>query len=110
MTAEDLSQEISHFLVDPRAIIFVGAGVGARVGLPTWGQWIGHLASVCRKYDDGQAADLIETRVKEGDFLGAAAIYKISPRIPIGQKLLEMAAPFRTIPGDLTLLEALVGL
>jgi hypothetical protein len=64
MTAEELAQEIAQFLVDPRAIIFAGAGVGVRVGLPTWQQWLTHLATVCRKYKDRLAADLIEERVK----------------------------------------------
>jgi hypothetical protein len=108
MTAEELAQEIAQFLVDPRAIIFAGAGVGVRVGLPTWQQWLTHLATVCRKYKDRLAADLIEERVKEGDFLGAAVIYKTSQHIPAGQQLTEMAEPFWSIPGDLALLEALV--
>jgi len=104
MTADELAQQIAQFLVDSRAIIFAGAGVGARVGLPTWPQWLRHLAGVCRKYDDPLSADLIERRVTEGDFLGAAVIYKSSKHIPTGAKLTEMAEPFRSIPGDLALL------
>ena len=87
MTAEELAQEIAQFLVNQRAIIFAGAGAGARVGFPTWAEWLQHLASVCRKYNDHLAADLIEARIKDQDFLGAAVVYKTSAHIPAGQKL-----------------------
>ncbi len=105
-----LGQEIARSLVDPRGIIFAGAGVSARVGLPTWRGWLRHLADICRKYNDTLAADLIEARVGEEDLLGAAAVYKTSQHIPNGEKLTEMAEPFRSIPGDLSVLEALVSL
>ncbi|PYJ67386.1 MAG: hypothetical protein DME76_15335 [Verrucomicrobia bacterium] len=81
MTAEEIAQEIAQFLVDRRAILFAGAGVGARVGLPTWPQWLEHLAAVCRKYNDPLAADLIQRRVEEQDFLGAAVISSINPQV-----------------------------
>ena len=110
MTAEELSEHIAEFLVNPRAILFAGAGVSARLGVPTWGAWLKKLAAICRKYDDNNAAVLIEERVDEGDFLGAAAIYKLSRQIPQGAKLFEMASPFQAIPGDLALLEPLVTL
>jgi SIR2-like domain len=73
---------------------------------------MGILAEICRDYGENAAADLIEIRANDGDYLGAASIYKTCRRIPDGERLSRMAAPFRrtTSQVPLDLLEILVSL
>jgi hypothetical protein len=80
---ESLSRKIKEALSRPRAVLFCGAGVGVHVGLPTWKQYVLHLAQVCEKYNDNTAAQLIRERIDDDDYPGAATIYKTCRRIPI---------------------------
>ncbi len=95
---ETLSRKIKEALSRPRAVLFCGAGVGVRVGLPTWKQYVMQLAQVCEKYNDKTAAQLIRERIDDDDYPGAATIYKTCRRIPTGELHKELGAPFRAQP------------
>jgi len=112
MTASELSREIRAHVDRSRSALFVGSGVGCRVNLPSWSEWLKCLARICAEFGDQKAADLIAFRVESGDFLGAASVYKTCHTIPIGERLSRMAEPFRQKPEELPLerLEALVSL
>jgi hypothetical protein len=112
MTSDQLGSEIAKFVSQPRSILFAGAGVGCRIGLPTWGGWLRGLATVCREYDDELAAQLIEARVDKGELPGAAAVYNTCIQIPLGERLRRMSDPFRTAidAKRLELIEPLVSL
>jgi SIR2-like domain len=110
MNLEEIGQTLRDFIAQPRSVLFAGAGVGCRVDLPGWADWLDTLASVCTEFDDDPSATLIRARVQQGDYLGAATVYKTCRNIPVGERLARMAAPFRTIPGDLKRLETLISL
>jgi hypothetical protein len=112
MTSEELGTTIAKFVSDPRSVLFVGAGVGCRVNLRTWTDWMGKLAKICREYGEGLAGDLIVSRISQGDYLGAATVYKTCRRIPEGERLSRMAESFRYGTDELPLdrLQTLVSL
>ena len=90
----DLTEALVKILKVPRLILFAGAGVSARAGIPTWGVYLDHLASICEQHGDKTSGLLIREKVKSGDYLGAATIYKLCGNIPQGVQLAELAAPF----------------
>src|SRR5207244_3362750 len=100
MSVEELAEEIWSFVKQSRSNLFAGAGVGSRVGFPSWTQWLKQLATVCRRFNAVLDAQLIEERVEQADLLGAASVYKTCKLIPAGEKLAELASAFRQMPED----------
>lgn len=109
---DTLSKRLSNFLDRPNPILFVGSGVGRRVGMPDWRGFMEYLASECDRFGDPTSAALIRQRVGRGQFLAAATVYKTCDSIPQGERWKGLAGPFRSTisPGDLNKLEALVGI
>jgi hypothetical protein len=95
-----------------RSALFVGSGVGCRVNLPSWPEWLEQLARICVEFKDLKAAELIRSRIESGDFLGAASVYKTCRTIPEAERLARMAEPFRRKPEELPIerLQSLVSL
>jgi hypothetical protein len=91
--ANRLAQSIIDVASIPRTILFAGAGIGARVGLPDWSEYIEYLAKTSEANGDEDSALLIRKRVAKRQWLAAASVYKTAD-IPVGQRLKEMAAPF----------------
>ena len=112
--AVGISEKIKTFFIsDPNLpTLFAGAGVSSRVGLPDWKNYVAYLAAICRKHGDRVAADLIEQRAEEQDYLGAAVIYKTCRRIPKGELLRAMIEPLEIDPNskELTKLQSLLAL
>ncbi|HAF03700.1 MAG TPA: hypothetical protein DCG89_07880 [Spartobacteria bacterium] len=52
MNADEIGQALRDFVAQPRSVLFAGAGVGCRVGLPNWGEWLHILADVCSEFGD----------------------------------------------------------
>lgn len=94
MTPDQLAKEVGDFVQQKHPVLFAGAGVGVRLGLPNWSKYLDHLADICEQKNDKISADLIKQRRDDGDYLGAAAIYKSNKRIPIGERLRHLAEPF----------------
>ncbi len=107
MTPEELGIEIRSFSAKSRSLLFAGAGVSARVGMPTWEALLNGMAGVCREFHDSLSADLILDKVSQGDYLGAAAVYKLCTKIPIGVRLARIADTFSNISGDINQLKSL---
>jgi hypothetical protein len=72
VTASELSQEIRTHVDKARSALFVGSGVGCRVNLPSWPEWLEQLVRICVEFKDLKAAELIRSRIESRDFLGAA--------------------------------------
>ncbi|MFZ1008459.1 MAG: SIR2 family protein [Candidatus Sulfotelmatobacter sp.] len=107
-----LAREIDTLLGSQAPLLFAGAGVSCRVGYPNWTQYMHHLAAVCERYDDLASAELIRQRTEVGHYLSAAAVFKTSELIPVGERFRLQADPFsRKLPAkNIDLLEALVRL
>ena len=106
----DITSRLRSFLQRPNPVLFAGAGVAARVGYPTWNQYIIHLADVCEQFKDSAAAALIRSRLADGQHLPAATVFKTSHLIPIGERWTALAAPFARDPQDLDKLDGLIRL
>lgn len=96
----DLVRAIQAALSSHNPVLFAGAGVGRRVGLPDWSGYMEALAVECERYDDAASAALIRQRVSRGHFLEAAAVYKTCDSIPEGERWKGLAAPFRRTFSD----------
>jgi hypothetical protein len=91
--------QLAHVLCETTSnagvLLFAGAGVGMRVGLPSWSGYIGSLADVCESYGDAPSAQLIRQRASDQDLLGAATVFTSSRRVPAGERLRHLASPFQ---------------
>jgi len=97
---DELVASLEKYLRCGDCVLFAGAGTSARVGLPTWSQYMEHLASVCEQHNDSVSASLVRQRVLDGDFLEAATVYKSCKRIPTGERFRLLAEPFSFLPAD----------
>jgi hypothetical protein len=94
-TPLETAERITQFLERTNPTLFAGAGVGRRVGLPDWDQFLELLAKRCEHFDDATSAALIRERVARGNYLGAASVYKTCDSIPEGERWKVLADPFR---------------
>lgn len=109
LDAKGISDAMYEFLkTSKNPALFAGAGVGARAGLPTWPQFMEHLATVAGNYES-LAGALIRKWTESGQYLSAAAVYKICPEIPRGELYKQLAIPFCSPPSSKKL-RALVSL
>ncbi len=107
-----LSAAILGLLGRPGSVLFAGAGVACRVGFPNWKEYMYLLANACEEFSDPASATLVRQRADDLDFLGAATVYKSCRRIPEGERLRRLGAPFQieVQPKVLERLDALVQL
>lgn len=80
-------------LLSKRPILFAGAGVGKRAGLPDWHQYMEYLAETAAAYEI-ETAQLIRKRTSQDRLPEAAHLYKICTEIPDGERWRGLAAPF----------------
>jgi hypothetical protein len=90
-----LSGAILGLLRRTGSVLFAGAGVACRVGFPNWKQYMHLLADACEDFYDPASATLVRQRTDDLDFLGAATVFKSCRRIPEGERLKRLAAPFQ---------------
>lgn len=100
---------LKEILTAKPVMLFAGAGVSVHAGLPDWKAYLAHLTEVAEKYEPA-TANLMRIRVNEGFLDEAARYYKLSKRIPAGDKYGELAGPFKKGNGDSTKLLQLVKL
>jgi hypothetical protein len=93
--AQSLAATLAAILEADRCILFAGAGVAARAGLPVWGSYLEQLAEVVESYE-AMLARLIRKRILEGSLLLAAHYYKTCTEIPVGEKLAKLSEPFQS--------------
>lgn len=81
-----ISEELRLFFDAAKyPIVFVGAGVSARTGLPTWGKLIEQLAEGIRG-SDPLTAQIMYERVREGHYTNAVDNFNSSPKMLAGDK------------------------
>lgn len=109
---EQIREAILAVLKRPSPALFVGAGVGRRVGLPDWRGFMEHLADACDRWNDKTSGELIRQRVGRNEYLRAGTVFKTSDLIPEGERWKEVVAPFSVTMTDALLerLEPLVDL
>ncbi len=90
-------------------MLFAGAGVGCRVGFPTWNGYIEHLAAECDRFGDGDSARFIRSQLHQRNHLGAATVFKMTSVVPQGELWKALSDPFKAQVAD-TELEKLVPL
>lgn len=96
--ANQVSDTIYEFLTTSKnPALFAGSGVGAQAGLPTWKQFVEHLAIVASSYEP-IIGELIRKWGKSGHYLSAASVYKSNPEVPHGELYKQLAVPFTSPP------------
>jgi len=97
---------VVDFLNQPNAILFAGAGVGARAGLPLWDEFMQSLADAAGEYESG-LAEAMRVRIREREYAEAGSLF-MKCRMPAGEK--ERAKSRRLSGGGWRRLKALVSL
>jgi hypothetical protein len=92
-SVEELARRLFDIFRRQEVLLFAGAGVGRRAGLPDWSGYLEHLVSVADTYEEETAA-LMRKRVAQGSLPEAAHIYKTCPAIPEGEKWRNLVLPF----------------
>jgi hypothetical protein len=107
--AAELGEVLSEILKQEESVLFAGAGVAARAGLPVWEGYLEYLAKVVEPRQP-LIAQLIRTRVNEKSLLLAAHYYKTCTEIPKGERYQKLAEPFQADKYDHKRLKALISL
>lgn len=93
-----LSKLIVDFINrDDQGVLFAGAGVSSRAGLPGWKSYMEQLARIAENYNEIQAA-AVQDHVNKGHYLEAAETFKLIPEIPIGETYRHLSEPFQNPP------------
>lgn len=88
-------------------VLFAGAGVSARAGLPTWGAYLLKLGIAVNEYDQ-YTKYFIDKAVADGALEDAASYYFMCREMPESTKLAELVRPLSEY--DASLLSALCNL
>jgi hypothetical protein len=110
--AHEISEAIWRVLSGRAPVLFAGAGVSMRVGLPDWAAFLEGLAAECERWQDLPSAAAIRDRVARHQFLNAGTVFKTSDLIPEGERWKALAEPFRRqiLPNELDRLIPLIDL
>ena len=95
-----VAKVIHSTLARANPVLFAGAGVGSRVGYPSWDGYIEHLAAGAESHGDPESAVLIRKRLEQRNHLGAATVFKTSAIVPEGERWRLLAEPFRAQAPD----------
>ncbi len=95
---------LNFFKNSSSPVLFAGAGVSARAGIPTWESYLDHLARLAGRYDP-LTAQIMVGRIGEGELLNAASYYFLCKKIPIAEKYANLAFPLKS--GNATSISAL---
>jgi hypothetical protein len=90
---KSLGARLTEIFEKDRIVLFAGAGVSARAGLPVWHTYLRHLAKVAEHYEP-LVAKLIQKRIENNLLLQAADAYMGCVEIPAGERLKQLAEPF----------------
>lgn len=107
--AETLGGRLVQTLKEEPCILFAGAGVSARAGLPVWHSYLNYLADVVELHEP-MIAGMIRKRIQENSLLLAAHYYKTCTELPVGERLAKLAEPFQTGKYDASRIAALISL
>jgi predicted nucleic acid-binding protein len=94
LTQDQLSSTILEFACRDRSVLFTGSGVGKRVNLPLWQEYIERLAGICDQFGADMEAQLMRKWVEQNKLIEASGIYEMTTSIPIGERWKHLAEPF----------------
>ena len=77
-------------------VLFAGAGVSARAGLPTWGTYLLDLGVAVNPYDQ-YTKYFIDKAVQDGALEDAATYYFLCRDMPESTKFSELVQPLRKV-------------
>lgn len=90
-----LTEQIVRFFSEsPCPVLFAGAGVSARAGVPVWTTYLNGLAENTRADDPLSAAQILEA-VAENDLLAAASYYFMCRKIRDSDKYKNLTIPLK---------------
>ncbi|MDQ8209147.1 SIR2 family protein [Coraliomargarita sp. SDUM461003] len=107
MNNNEIASIIDKFTSQGNSVLFAGAGVGCRIGLPTWGEFIKHLALTCENNNEPEEAALIRKRLNDGKYLEAATIFKTCTSIPVTLRYKALTELFKKDSSEINKLQAL---
>ena len=91
----NILEKLGKFLDSSNSpVLFAGAGVSVRAGLPTWPSYIDHIAQGVRKFDQ-LTSDIMTQRLKEGDLITAADHYFLCKKIPENRMFELLTEPLK---------------
>lgn len=88
-----LTIKIIEFVSTSGCCLFAGAGVGMRANLPSWKEYLEHLANVACSYEE-ETATLMRKRISTEHYSLAAHLYKTCVAIPKGEMYRQLSSPF----------------
>lgn len=89
----DIESELKSFFGKSKLpILFAGAGVSAKAGLPAWGGYLTRLGALASEYDEYTKYQM-DLAIKEGALGDAAMYYMLCRKIPEATKLKGLAEP-----------------
>lgn len=92
----DCSEKLLHFFrTSETPVLFAGAGVSARAGIPTWSDLLTRLAEHARQYDQYTRHIMIE-RIQSKKYLDAATYYFLCSEIGEAEKYQVLRSYFET--------------
>jgi hypothetical protein len=92
-TNNAVTESVKHFLAKAsRPILFAGAGVSLRAGLPTWGTYLELLAEQIRPRDQLGRHQMLQC-LQRREYTRAAEYFFLSDGLTDGEKLSALKAP-----------------
>lgn len=89
----ELKKALETFFAKSRLpVLFAGAGVSARGGIPTWGGYLTKLGAAASEYDE-YIKFMIDKAIAAGAFEDAASLYLMCREMPEATKLQRMKEP-----------------
>jgi hypothetical protein len=96
----DLKDFLGTFFQKSRLpVLFAGAGVSARAGLPAWSAYLRALGAAAAEYDE-YTKFFIDKAVSEGALSDAATYYMLCRQMPEASKLRELVRPLENFNAD----------
>ncbi len=78
-----VAEAVERFFVDGRKVLFAGAGVSSRAGLPVWGDLVTRLAAKVADFEP-QSAELMRVRAADGLLPESFNVFRDVVRAPQG--------------------------
>ena len=94
LDSSQVGEKLTEFSSNPHTILFAGAGVGSRVGLPAWGGLLESISTLLDARDLEAEASLVRKRITNGDFLGAATIIRTCEELIQSERYSLFSDPF----------------
>ena len=97
LSAAQVADKLRNFVTESsNPVLFAGAGVSMRAGLPSWAGLLNHAAKAMDQWEQTETAALVRTRVDLGNYQGAAVVYLTCDQVPPGKLYETLVAPLKS--------------